>query len=73
MGCGAAVGARGGCGTAPRLLPEKPRTFSERERKFTIKFFTLQFFVHFSSLIYIAFILGRWATTPHPSNLPLPP
>nr|XP_008534148.1 PREDICTED: anoctamin-9 [Equus przewalskii] len=38
---------------------EKPRTFSERERKFTIKFFTLQFFVHFSSLIYIAFILGR--------------
>ncbi|XP_021119725.1 anoctamin-9 isoform X3 [Heterocephalus glaber] len=38
---------------------EKPRTFSERERKFTIKFFTLQFFAHFSSLIYVAFILGR--------------
>lgn len=38
---------------------EKPRTFSERESKFTIKFFTLQFFAHFSSLIYIAFILGR--------------
>ncbi|XP_069909985.1 anoctamin-9 isoform X1 [Oryctolagus cuniculus] len=38
---------------------EKPRTFSERERKFTVKFFTLQFFTHFSSLIYIAFILGR--------------
>ncbi|XP_048216022.1 anoctamin-9 isoform X2 [Perognathus longimembris pacificus] len=38
---------------------EQPRTFSERESKFTIKFFTLQFFVHFSSLIYIAFILGR--------------
>uniref|UniRef100_A0A673THP8 Anoctamin n=1 Tax=Suricata suricatta TaxID=37032 RepID=A0A673THP8_SURSU len=38
---------------------EKPRTFSERERKFTIRFFTLQFFAHFSSLIYIAFILGR--------------
>ncbi|XP_040826769.1 anoctamin-9 [Ochotona curzoniae] len=38
---------------------EKPRTFSERERKFTIKFFMLQFFTHFSSLIYIAFILGR--------------
>uniref|UniRef100_A0A8D0QQM3 Anoctamin n=1 Tax=Sus scrofa TaxID=9823 RepID=A0A8D0QQM3_PIG len=37
---------------------EKPRTFSERESKFTIRFFTLQFFAHFSSLIYIAFILG---------------
>ncbi|KAG8515697.1 Anoctamin-9, partial [Galemys pyrenaicus] len=39
--------------------PERPRTFSERESKFTIKFFTLQFFTHFSSLIYTAFILGR--------------
>uniref|UniRef100_A0A8C2S4A0 Anoctamin n=1 Tax=Capra hircus TaxID=9925 RepID=A0A8C2S4A0_CAPHI len=38
---------------------EKPRTFSERESKFTVKFFTLQFFAHFSSLIYVAFILGR--------------
>ncbi|XP_058160843.1 anoctamin-9 isoform X5 [Dasypus novemcinctus] len=38
---------------------EQPRTFSERESQFTIKFFTLQFFAHFSSLIYIAFILGR--------------
>ncbi|XP_059008811.1 anoctamin-9 isoform X1 [Mustela lutreola] len=38
---------------------EQPRTFSERESKFTIKFFTLQFFAHFSSLIYVAFILGR--------------
>ncbi|XP_047548658.1 anoctamin-9 isoform X1 [Lutra lutra] len=38
---------------------EQPRTFSERESKFTIKFFTLQFFAHFSSLVYIAFILGR--------------
>ncbi|XP_064432485.1 anoctamin-9 [Mirounga angustirostris] len=38
---------------------EKPRTFSERESKFTIKFFTLQFFAHFSSLVYVAFILGR--------------
>lgn len=43
----------------PLLILEKPRTFSERESKFTIKFFTLQFFAHFSSLIYIAFILGR--------------
>ncbi|XP_037694357.1 anoctamin-9 isoform X2 [Choloepus didactylus] len=38
---------------------EQPRTLSERESKFTVKFFTLQFFAHFSSLIYIAFILGR--------------
>ncbi|XP_035297495.1 anoctamin-9 isoform X2 [Cricetulus griseus] len=38
---------------------EDPRTFSERESKFTVKFFILQFFAHFSSLIYIAFILGR--------------
>lgn len=38
---------------------EHPRTFLERERKFTVRFFTLQFFTHFSSLIYIAFILGR--------------
>ncbi|XP_074258003.1 anoctamin-9 isoform X3 [Saimiri boliviensis] len=38
---------------------EKPRTFSERESRFTTRFFTLQFFAHFSSLIYIAFILGR--------------
>lgn len=44
----------------PRLIPEKPRTFSERESKFTVKFFTLQFFAHFSSLIYVAFILGRY-------------
>ncbi|XP_037371548.1 anoctamin-9 [Talpa occidentalis] len=38
---------------------EKPRTFSERESKFMVKFFILQFFTHFSSLIYTAFILGR--------------
>jgi hypothetical protein len=49
------------------LVPEKPRTFSERESKFTVKFFTLQFFTHFSSLIYIAFILGRCAACPTPS------
>eukprot|EP00071_Canis_lupus_P027431 XP_022260988.1 anoctamin-9 isoform X1 [Canis lupus familiaris] len=57
-----------GCGGDRRPVPlcghphhdqEKPRTFSERESKFTTKFFTLQFFAHFSSLIYIAFILGR--------------
>nr|XP_040139797.1 anoctamin-9 isoform X3 [Ictidomys tridecemlineatus] len=38
---------------------EQPRTFLELERKFTIRFFILQFFAHFSSLVYIAFILGR--------------
>lgn len=38
---------------------EKPRTFSERENNFTVKIFTLQFITHFSSLIYIAFFLGR--------------
>ncbi|XP_012589804.1 PREDICTED: anoctamin-9 [Condylura cristata] len=46
--------------------PEKPRTFSEEEGKFTVKFFTLQFFAHFSSLIYTAFILGR--INGHPGN-----
>uniref|UniRef100_A0A672TLK0 Anoctamin n=1 Tax=Strigops habroptila TaxID=2489341 RepID=A0A672TLK0_STRHB len=39
--------------------PEKPRTFSQRENTFTVKFFTFQFFTNFSSLIYIAFFLGR--------------
>ncbi|XP_030416614.1 anoctamin-9 isoform X4 [Gopherus evgoodei] len=38
---------------------EKPRTFSERENIFTVKIFTFQFFTYFSSLIYIAFFLGR--------------
>ncbi|NXK87361.1 ANO9 protein, partial [Formicarius rufipectus] len=38
---------------------EKPRTHSQRENNFTIKIFTFQFFTNFSSLIYIAFFLGR--------------
>ncbi|NXY00063.1 ANO9 protein, partial [Centropus bengalensis] len=38
---------------------EKPRTFSQYENNFTMKIFTFQFFTHFSSLIYIAFFLGR--------------
>ncbi|XP_025054379.1 anoctamin-9 isoform X2 [Alligator sinensis] len=38
---------------------EKPRTFSKRENNFTVKIFTFQFFTHFSSLIYVAFFLGR--------------
>nr|XP_056707955.1 anoctamin-9 [Euleptes europaea] len=45
---------------------EKPRTFSERENNFTVKIFTLQFFTHFSSLIYVAFFLGR--INGHPGN-----
>ncbi|NXC01890.1 ANO9 protein, partial [Orthonyx spaldingii] len=38
---------------------EKPRTFYQRENNFTVKIFTFQFFTNFSSLIYIAFFLGR--------------
>ncbi|XP_019375537.1 PREDICTED: anoctamin-9 [Gavialis gangeticus] len=38
---------------------EKPRTLSQRENNFTVKFFTFQFFTYFSSLIYVAFFLGR--------------
>ncbi|NWW80418.1 ANO9 protein, partial [Climacteris rufus] len=40
-------------------LLQKPRTFSQQENNFTVKIFTFQFFTHFSSLIYIAFFLGR--------------
>ncbi|NXP92461.1 ANO9 protein, partial [Passerina amoena] len=40
-------------------FPQKPRTFSQRENSFTVKIFLFQFFTHFSSLIYIAFFLGR--------------
>uniref|UniRef100_A0A8C8VJ19 Anoctamin n=1 Tax=Pelusios castaneus TaxID=367368 RepID=A0A8C8VJ19_9SAUR len=39
--------------------PQTSRTFSQRENNFTVKIFTFQFFTHFSSLIYIAFFLGR--------------
>ncbi|XP_068004602.1 anoctamin-9 isoform X3 [Melanerpes formicivorus] len=45
---------------------EKPRSFSQREKKFTMKIFTFQFFTHFSSLIYVAFFLGR--INGHPGN-----
>ncbi|XP_033823504.2 anoctamin-9 [Periophthalmus magnuspinnatus] len=38
---------------------EKTRSFAETERSFTIKMFTFQFFTYFSSLIYVAFFLGR--------------
>lgn len=53
----AVTGGRAGK-DGPRPVPEKPRK-PERESKFTVKFFTLQFFAHFSSLAYVAFILGR--------------
>ncbi|KFW74219.1 Anoctamin-9, partial [Manacus vitellinus] len=48
-------------GSPRALLPflEKPRSFSQREKNFTMKIFTFQFFTNFSSLIYIAFFLGR--------------
>ncbi|NXN46892.1 ANO9 protein, partial [Rhinoptilus africanus] len=45
---------------------EKPRTFSQHENSFTVKIFTFQFFTNFSSLIYIAFFLGR--INGHPGN-----
>ncbi|KFP32538.1 Anoctamin-9, partial [Colius striatus] len=45
---------------------ENPRTISQRENNFTMKIFTFQFFTHFSSLIYIAFFLGR--INGHPGN-----
>ncbi|KAI5088702.1 anoctamin-9-like [Silurus meridionalis] len=38
---------------------EKTRSFAATERSFTVKMFTLQFFTLFSSLIYVAFFLGR--------------
>uniref|UniRef100_A0A8B9UXQ5 Anoctamin n=1 Tax=Anas zonorhyncha TaxID=75864 RepID=A0A8B9UXQ5_9AVES len=46
-----------------RVVATKPRTFSQRENNFTIKFFIFQFFTNFSSLIYIAFFLGRGCIT----------
>ncbi|XP_017260992.1 anoctamin-9 [Kryptolebias marmoratus] len=38
---------------------EKTRSFAATERSFTVKMFTFQFFTYFSSLFYVAFILGR--------------
>ncbi|KAK5619488.1 hypothetical protein CRENBAI_013873 [Crenichthys baileyi] len=38
---------------------EKARSFADRERSFTLKMFTFQFFTYFCSLFYVAFILGR--------------
>ncbi|NXE00580.1 ANO9 protein, partial [Chaetorhynchus papuensis] len=43
------------------LLPflEKPRTLCQQENSFAVKIFIFQFFTNFSSLIYVAFFLGR--------------
>ncbi|XP_066510896.1 anoctamin-9-like [Hoplias malabaricus] len=38
---------------------ENVRSFAATERSFTVKMFTFQFFTLFSSLIYVAFFLGR--------------
>ncbi|KAM7423570.1 hypothetical protein PAMA_000090 [Pampus argenteus] len=38
---------------------EKTNSFAARERSFTVKMFTFQFFTLFSSLFYVAFFLGR--------------
>ncbi|XP_032895020.1 anoctamin-9 [Amblyraja radiata] len=38
---------------------ERPRTSLAQENNFTVKMFTFQFFTMFSSIIYIAFFLGR--------------
>ncbi|XP_069037809.1 anoctamin-9 [Lepisosteus oculatus] len=38
---------------------EKTRSFAATETSFTVKMFTFQFFTLFSSLIYVAFFLGR--------------
>ncbi|NXS89585.1 ANO9 protein, partial [Erpornis zantholeuca] len=38
---------------------EEPRTLCQQENSFAVKLFIFQFFTHFSSLIYVAFFLGR--------------
>uniref|UniRef100_A0A3P9H4C1 Anoctamin n=1 Tax=Oryzias latipes TaxID=8090 RepID=A0A3P9H4C1_ORYLA len=38
---------------------ERTRSFSARENSFTVKMFTFQFFTYFTSLFYVAFLLGR--------------
>ncbi|KAL4624317.1 anoctamin-9 isoform X1 [Arapaima gigas] len=38
---------------------EETRSYAATERSFTVKMFTFQFFTLFSSLIYVAFFLGR--------------
>ncbi|XP_037835772.1 anoctamin-9-like isoform X2 [Kryptolebias marmoratus] len=45
---------------------EKPTSLAARERSFTVKMFTFQFFTLFSSLFYVAFFLGK--VNGHPGN-----
>ncbi|XP_047437634.1 anoctamin-9-like [Mugil cephalus] len=45
---------------------EKLNTTAAKERSFTVKMFTFQFFTLFSSLFYVAFFLGR--INGHPGN-----
>ncbi|KAM9318254.1 anoctamin-9-like isoform 2-T2 [Pholidichthys leucotaenia] len=45
---------------------EKPNSLAAKERSFTVKMFTFQFFTLFSSLFYVAFFLGR--INGHPGN-----
>nr|XP_020441450.1 anoctamin-9-like [Monopterus albus] len=45
---------------------EKTNSHAARERSFTVKMFTFQFFTLFSSLFYVAFFLGR--INGHPGN-----
>ncbi|XP_023809512.1 anoctamin-9 [Oryzias latipes] len=45
---------------------EKPNSFAAKEKSFTVKMFTFQFFTLFSSLFYVAFFLGR--INGHPGN-----
>ncbi|NWW04061.1 ANO9 protein, partial [Oreocharis arfaki] len=47
----------GSCALLPFL--EEPRTLFQKENSFTVKIFIFQFFTNFSSLIYVAFFLGR--------------
>uniref|UniRef100_A0A4W3I6F4 Anoctamin n=1 Tax=Callorhinchus milii TaxID=7868 RepID=A0A4W3I6F4_CALMI len=44
----------------------QPRTELARENNFTVKMFTFQFFTMFSSIVYVAFFLGR--INGHPNN-----
>uniref|UniRef100_A0A4W3IFF9 Anoctamin n=1 Tax=Callorhinchus milii TaxID=7868 RepID=A0A4W3IFF9_CALMI len=48
------------------IMTKKPRTELARENNFTVKMFTFQFFTMFSSIVYVAFFLGR--INGHPNN-----
>uniref|UniRef100_A0A8C5GMH3 Anoctamin n=1 Tax=Gouania willdenowi TaxID=441366 RepID=A0A8C5GMH3_GOUWI len=44
---------------AMKLCEIGTRSFAATEKSFTVKMFTFQFFTYFSSLFYVAFLLGR--------------